>query len=137
MESLQYTGGCLCSAVRYAVRGPLRHLCYCHCLSCRRAAGAAPVAWGTVSLAQLCITRGALTEYRSSAPVVRGFCAACGSSISYRHAGRSQDIDLALVTLDDAGAFVPQAHVWVADKLPWVQIADGLPQHQAGFPQSA
>ena len=30
------TGGCLCGAVRYEVRGPLRDILICHCVECRR-----------------------------------------------------------------------------------------------------
>jgi hypothetical protein len=29
-------GGCLCGAVRYEVRGPLRDVILCHCGQCRR-----------------------------------------------------------------------------------------------------
>jgi hypothetical protein len=29
-------GGCLCGAVRYQVRGPLRGIALCHCGQCRR-----------------------------------------------------------------------------------------------------
>ena len=29
-------GGCLCGAVRYQVRGPLRGIMLCHCGQCRR-----------------------------------------------------------------------------------------------------
>jgi hypothetical protein len=132
MHELSYDGGCLCGAVRYRLRGPVRHLCYCHCTSCRRAAGAPMVPWGTVTLEQFHLVRGGLTEYRSSAPVVRGFCALCGTGITYRHAARVQDIDVALATLDEPQRLAPEAHVWVADKLPWVQISDGLPQSPGG-----
>ena len=33
------TGGCLCGAVRYQVRGPLRSVVMCHCSQCRRQTG--------------------------------------------------------------------------------------------------
>jgi hypothetical protein len=123
-----YAGGCLCGAVRYTLHGTLRHLSWCHCTSCRRAAGAPMVAWGTVERHQLRIERGVLTERRSSPAVLRGFCAACGTGLTYHHHGRPNDIDVTLATLDEPGRCAPEAHVWVAEKLPWVQIADGLPQ---------
>ena len=133
MAEATYTGGCLCGAVRYRARGPARNLCYCHCDSCRRAAGSPTVPWATFERAHFALSRGALAEFRSSAPVTRGFCAACGSCLTYRHEARSGEIDVTLATLEEAARLAPQMHVWVADKLPWVRIEDGLPQ----FPESA
>jgi hypothetical protein len=129
MESAHYTGRCLCGAVRYDVSGPARHLCYCHCHSCRRAAGSPAVAWGTFERSGFRLTHGTLAEFRSSRPVRRGFCAACGSCLTYRHEARPTEIDVTLATLDDAVQLAPRMHVWVADKLPWVRIEDGLPQY--------
>jgi hypothetical protein len=129
-----YQGGCLCGAVRYEARGVARYLCFCHCVSCRRAAGAAVVPWATFARAQLRVTRGALTEYRSSAAVLRGFCAACGTSLTFSNETRPQDIDLTLASLDEPQELAPAMHVWVQDKLPWLCIADGLPQYPAGAP---
>ena len=132
MEKTHYSGGCLCGAVRYEVSGAARHLCYCHCESCRRASGAAAVPWGTFDRDSFRVTRGSLAEFRSSEPVWRGFCAACGSSLTYRLATRPAEIDVTLVTLDEAAQLAPQMHVWVADKLPWARIDDGLPQCPRG-----
>jgi hypothetical protein len=132
MEKPCYAGGCLCGSVRYEVSGEVSNLCYCHCSSCRRAAGAPLVPWGTFARDGFRLTRGALAEYRSSPPVLRGFCAACGTPLTYRHAARPAELDVAIATLDDAARFPPQMHVWVADKLPWVSITDGLPQFAAG-----
>jgi hypothetical protein len=132
MEQTRYAGGCLCGAVRYEASGPARNLCYCHCHSCRRAAGSPAVAWGTFARGGFRVTHGTLAEFHSSDPVQRGFCAACGSCLTYRHEARPAEIDVTLATLDEATQLVPQMHVWVADKLPWVRIADGLPQYPGG-----
>jgi hypothetical protein len=123
-----YTGRCFCGAVRFEASGAPRNLCYCHCESCRRAAGSPVVAWATFDRSGFRITQGAPAEFHSSAPVTRGFCAACGSCLSYRHDARPTEIDVTLATLDEAAKLAPQMHVWVADKLPWVRIEDGLPQ---------
>ena len=127
----RYSGGCLCGAVRFEVSGPGSNLCYCHCNSCRRAAGAPAVAWGTFAYGGFRVTRGTLTEYRSSPPVRRGFCAACGGALTYRHEARAGEIDVTLASLDEAASLAPRMHVWVGDKLPWVLIADDLPQFAA------
>ena len=124
-----YTGRCLCGDVRYQAQPPATSLCYCHCESCRRATGAPFVAWGTFEAAKFTITHGKLNEWRSSSEVTRGFCGGCGTAITYSHARRNHEVDLTLVTLDDPGVLIPVAHIWVRDKLPWVHLGDGLPQH--------
>jgi hypothetical protein len=131
MEEPRHTGGCLCGAVRYELSGAVSNLCHCHCNSCRRATGAPMVAWGTVARGKLRITRGTLATYRSSPPVLRGLCAACGTCITYGNDARDGEIDVTLGSLDEPARLAPRMHVWVADKLPWVKIADGLPQFEA------
>lgn len=98
----RHTGGCLCGRVRFAGSTPVSNLC--HCNSCRRAAGAPLVAWGTFVSAAFHITRGELTEYRSYPLVLRGFCAACGGALTYRHEARAGEIDVTLASLDEAAS---------------------------------
>lgn len=124
-----YEGGCACGATRFRVSGPGTSLCICHCTSCRRASGAPCVAWGTFDPARFELTRGHLAQYASSRPVVRGFCPRCGSALTYRHRERPQEIDVALASLDDPAALVPEYHIWVSERLPWVVPGDGLPQY--------
>jgi hypothetical protein len=128
-----YLGGCLCGGVRYRVSGTVSTLCFCHCASCRRAVGAPLVAWGTFVRENFRLTRGSLTEYRSSPAVTRGFCAACGASLTYRNDARAAEIDVTLATLDDPTLLAPQMHLWVGDRLPWLSINDGRPQFTAGI----
>ncbi|MBV9724760.1 MAG: GFA family protein [Gammaproteobacteria bacterium] len=128
MTTTPLAGGCFCGAVRYEVSGVPLTLCYCHCESCRRAAGSPVVAWGTFERGGFRVTRGIIAELNSSAQVTRGFCARCGSCLTYAHEARSGEIDVTLATLDDAAQLAPRKHVFVAEKLPWVRIEDGLPQ---------
>jgi hypothetical protein len=123
-------GGCFCRAVRYRVSGNVTNLCFCHCTSCRRATGAVMVAWGTFPLEHFAVTEGSLDEFESSPGVKRGYCASCGTSVTYRHELRRDEIDVTLATLDDPTSLTPNAHIWVQDKLPWVRLADGLPQYE-------
>jgi hypothetical protein len=88
--------------------------------------GATPVPWGTFAAQQFAVS--GLAEFRSSPKVIRGFCADCGTSITYRHDKRPNEIDVTLVTLDEPGLLLPEIHIWVQDKLSWINIASGLPQ---------
>jgi len=128
----RFAGGCHCGQVRFEAAGPAVNLCYCHCETCRRATGAPMVPWAGFARAQFVVLRGELTEYQSSAKVHRGFCAQCGASLTYRNDDYPSELDVTLSTLEDAALLVPEVHIWVQDKLPWVVIADGKPQ----FPRS-
>ena len=125
-----YEGGCLCGAIRYRAAGPATNRCYCHCRSCRGAAGAPYVAWATVPTAGFALTRGTLTTYRSSEPVTRGFCPRCGTALTYAHRKRPEELDLTVASLDEPGALAPECHIWVSQRLPWVVLGDGLPQYE-------
>jgi hypothetical protein len=134
MSTPAYAGGCLCGAVRYLATGVPRNLCFCHCTSCRRAAGSPSVPWGTFERAGFRITTGRLSEYRSSARILRGFFDACGTALTFRNEARAAEIDVTLGSLDEPAPFAPQMHVWVADKLPWVHRASTAAPGGAGAP---
>ena len=132
MSETVYAGGCLCGAVRYEITGVVSNPCFCHCATCRRATGAPMVPWGTCARDAMRVTRGRLSEFRSSAQVWRGFCARCGTSLTYRHEARPAEIDVTLATLDDPTRLAPVMHLWVKDRLPWMEIGDSLPRHEGG-----
>jgi hypothetical protein len=124
-----FEGGCSCRKVRYRAEGQATSLCYCHCQSCRRATASPFVAWGTFRRPPFQITAGEMATYRSSAEVVRGFCSACGTPLTYEHARSPGQIDVTLASLDDAGVLQPGYHIWVSHRLPWVALRDGLPEY--------
>lgn len=122
-------GGCLCGAVRYSVRGSLRNPCNCHCESCRRASGGAFVPWATCDDTAFRVTAGEIVERGTSLRVSRGFCGGCGTSLTYRHEERADEVDVALVSLDEPSMVAPTCHIWTRDRLPWISIDDGLPAY--------
>ena len=128
MSAQEFDGGCLCESTRFRLCGPATNRCYCHCRSCRLASGAPFVAWATFPAAEFRLIRGELAQYRSSEKVYRGFCASCGTAITYRHDARPEELDVALATLDEPASLQPECHIWVSLKLSWVIPADQLPQ---------
>jgi hypothetical protein len=86
------------------------------------------VPWGTFAARKFTIERGQLAHYHSSPGVTRGFCADCGTSLTYCRVDRIEEIDVTLSSLDDPACLVPEVHICVDDKLPWITLADGRAQ---------
>jgi len=125
----EFTGGCLCGAVRYRATAMLRAE-LCHCRMCQKASGAPVVAWLTVPGDAFAFTEGEPIGFRSSPHAVRHFCGACGSPLTFREPAKSAEIDVNLATLDRPEAIAPQYHIHTASRMPWLDIADDLPRHK-------
>lgn len=124
-------GGCHCGAVRYSVEGDMMHHAVCHCEDCRRSAGAVMVPWIAFAKDALTIESGTAKVYRSSESGERHFCGDCGTGLFYFNEAMLPGIvDIQSVTLDDAAAHAPQAHIQVADSLPWEAALEGLPKFE-------
>lgn len=123
------SGGCHCGAVRYVVEGEMMHHAVCHCVDCRRSAGAPMVAWIAFAAEALTVERGAPAVYNSSEHGRRHFCGACGTGLFYTNDAMLPGIvDIQSVTFDEAEAWPPQAHIQVADSLPWEATLADLPR---------
>jgi hypothetical protein len=123
-------GSCLCGAIAYRIDGDLGPIVCCHCSMCRKAQGSAFATNAPVAAAAFRVTRGeeALRAYRSSPDKTRSFCSICGSPIFSRRDG-SPLVRVRLGTLDSPIAARPAAHIFVASKAGWWEIADDLPQY--------
>lgn len=124
---MDQTGGCLCGAVRYRVTGSPEATSLCHCFSCRRSTGGPSLAWAIFPDAAVTITDGEVTEHESSPGVHRGFCARCGTSLTYRRANRPGLFDVTTASLDDPEAFPPAKEIYVEEKLSWMTTHPDLP----------
>jgi len=123
-----HTGSCLCGAVRFETRGPLRGIIYCHCTQCRKQSGhhyaATNVADENIRM------EGAenITWYKSSETARRGFCRICGSVLFWKH----NELDYVSVmagAFDQPSGLRGEKHIYTADKGDYYSIHDELPQY--------
>ena len=130
----EYSGGCQCGAVRWRAAGAPLMTAICHCSMCRRANAAPVVAWAMFTQDQVRF-EGEPKVYASSDEGRRGFCAHCGTQISFTADYIPGLIDLTIGSMDEPDALVPQFHYWHSKHLAWVEFADGLPRHPEFPPQ--
>lgn len=130
MRGKPQAGQCFCGHVQFEMTSEPTFACHCHCKSCQRASGAAFVTWASFPADSLRLRKGTLAEHRSSPGVTRGHCAECGTSISYMNDRRPTEIDITASAFDDPTFIVPQAHIWLEDKQPWIEISDQLPKYR-------
>ena len=100
------TGGCQCGAVRYELNGPPRRASICHCRMCQRATGSYFAPLANVELENFTITRGELAIYASSPVAERGFCAKCGSPLTFSYT-ELEDISVTIGSLDEPDSAEP------------------------------
>ena len=124
---MEWTGGCLCGAVRYrATVDPVRAV-NCHCGMCRRSSGAAFLTH-VLPIGAFTWTKGEPTRYRSSSDAERGFCDRCGSTLTMHEAVLNDRVQVTLGSLDHPEGVRPDDHVWTEGQLPWLRIDDDLPR---------
>jgi hypothetical protein len=119
--AMSETGGCQCGAVRFRLAG-FGRASICHCRMCQKAFGSF---FGPLVTAKgLEWTRGAPARFESSNVVTRGFCAKCGTPLTYEYDG---GVDVAIGALDDPKKAPPAIQVNPADMLPFFDRLHMLP----------
>jgi len=126
---MRRTGGCQCGAVRFMVEN-IGRPSICHCRMCQKAFGAPYGALVSVEVADLTWTRGEPTRFASSNKVRRGFCAACGTPLTFEWSAKT--IDLAICAFDEPADIAPVVQMAVGSALPWTSATPSLPVRTAG-----
>jgi hypothetical protein len=127
-----HTGRCLCGLVSYRTHGAPLWVAHCHCNSCRRHTGSPVATFVGFDTTQVEFGSRDRSIYESSPGVRRGFCARCGTPVSYESDRTGNELHLYVCTLDDPQNFVPTAHVFHAEHVPWFEIHDALPRFESG-----
>jgi hypothetical protein len=118
------TGGCLCGAVRYVVRGEPVHVGRCHCTDCRKESGSAFSVYAQWPVEALEVT-GPIGSYDG-----RGFCPRCGSRVLKPPRPGDDLVEVRIGSLDEAPFDLkPEAEIWVKRREAWLPPVSGAAQH--------
>ena len=133
MPDFPQPGGCLCGAVRYALREDPVTLYVCHCTDCQTESGAS----FTLSM----IVRRETVEVHAGRPRASEVelpdgrrkgghaCPRCTTRLF----GPSRIEPLWILapgTLDDTSWVHPVAHIWTRSAQPWIEIPAGVPRFE-------
>ena len=123
-------GRCLCGSVDWTASGDLQWMSHCHCSRCRKMHGAPFATYVMAAKDGIRMTgQEHVTRYESSPGFVRTFCGKCGSVVPGDPWGEWVFMPAGSLTTDPG--IRPEAHIFAGSKLPWYEITDALPQHEA------
>jgi hypothetical protein len=120
------TGGCQCGAVRYALYAAPTSADICHCRMCQKAMGNLFMASASVPQEKFAWTAGAPATWQSSAIAERGFCAACGTPLSFRYLA-GERISVTSGSLDAPARARPTGQIGIESRMPWFHELADLP----------
>ena len=126
------TGGCQCGAVRYALYVAPEKSHVCHCRMCQRATGGVFAALAGAKPADFAWTHGTPSFFASSNLASRGFCAACGTPLSFQYNLPDARIYATIGSLDDPGAAPIEMQFGVESRLSWVKFCEDVPEEVTG-----
>jgi hypothetical protein len=124
------TGGCACGRVRYSAAIENDEAYLCHCRMCQRATGGVSIAFKNVRQADVRWERE--PDYFESSPIARrGYCSACGTSLTFEFTdGESENLDLTVGSFDEPSFFRPAHHFGVESMhRAWLDTS-GLPEYR-------
>jgi len=106
------SGGCLCGAVRFSVKGAPLRVGLCHCQDCRRTSGSAFTFFGVWPRSAY-EGAGELGTFEG-----RSFCSVCGSRVASL---RDEEAEIMVGALDLAPSdIIPGYELWIGRREPWL-----------------
>ena len=127
---MEATGGCYCGELLYSVSGDIEVSLQCHCRECQYIAGGNPNVAVIFAIEDFKYTKGSPTMFARSdleAPVVRHFCANCGTGIGSRSPARPDSMIVKVGTFDDPSFFKLQVAIFTCDTQDYHHILESLP----------
>ena len=124
---VEVSGGCQCGAVRYHSTQMHDNSHLCHCRMCQKAFGSffAALAGGVLK-EDFEVTRGTIATFNSSDEAERGFCAKCGTPLTFRYF-TSKWIAASIGSLDQPELVKPNFQYGTESRLSWFHELPNLP----------
>jgi hypothetical protein len=134
-DSLQ--GGCACSAVRYRLGAAPMFVHCCHCRDCQRQTGSAFVLNALVETERVVLLAGepvpVAVPTDSGRPHHIFRCPACQTAVWSEYGGAANLRFVRVGTLDQPAVVIPDVHIYVRSKLPWVSLPAAVPAFEAYY----
>ena len=135
-----FSGGCLCGAVRYESSMAPVFAAHCHCNDCRKSSGTGHCSHLVLPASALTVT-GEVRFYDAPADtgniVSRGFCPTCGSAIYSKNSAMPDMVYPRASSLDDLEVFQPQMVVYAKRAASWDKLDSSLPHFEEMPPAEA
>jgi len=137
-EAVKLAGGCGCGAVRYEIDAVPIFVNNCHCSLCQKQTGSTSVVNLFIETVHLNQTSGETVRHvvktgsGGDQQIVR--CASCGVAMwSFYPRLGELGAGVRAGTLDRPGAVRPDAAIFIADKMPWVTLPEGIPAFEGPY----
>jgi hypothetical protein len=124
----RFEGGCSCGAVRYRLTSRPMFVHCCHCLDCQKQTGGAFAINALIETDRIELLGEAPEPV--SMPTDSGRrhdihrCPTCRIAVWSDYGGRPKVRFVRVSTLDEPHAIVPDVHIFVRSKVPWVGLPD-------------
>ncbi len=113
-------GACACGKVRVEARGAPYRVGVCHCLTCRKAHGAAFNLYAVFPPEAVSVA-GEVIEFASSEHARRYACRTCGAPV-YSTYGREDEFYVYPGSLDEPSVFAPTYELWTIRREAWLPV---------------
>ena len=125
-QSYELKGNCSCGEVKYKITEKPLFTQACHCKDCKVLTGSSYVVNTSILDNSFFLIEGKM----STANLIAGsgksckvfFCNSCGVFVYADYDTAIGRLTVRTKTLEDANMFPPQAHIFIKDKDPWIDI---------------
>ena len=131
-------GCCACGQVRYRLTADPIVVHCCHCLSCQRETGSAFVINAIFESGHVEVLEGRAERVPTPSASGKGQdivrCPTCHVALWSHYAGAGDKAAFIRAgTLEEPAAVIPDVHIFIRSKLPWVALPDDVPAFEVFY----